>query len=79
MVDPARAGLVATRRRSRSTAEFAAAVLDEGLLGRELAARTSFTARVAELIDVIVTHGPITAATEAAQAADAEKALLSTP
>ena len=76
MADPARAGLVGARHRSRSTAEFAAAVLDDGLLGRDLAAHPAFTARVAELIDVITAHGPITAATEAARAADAAKALL---
>ena len=51
MSDPARAGLVATRQRSRSTAQFAAAVLDDGLLGQDLAAHTAFTARVAEFVD----------------------------
>ena len=66
MADPARAGLVATRHRSRSSAQFAAAVLDDGLLGRDLAAHSAFAARVAELIDVIGAHGAATAATEAA-------------
>jgi len=76
MADPARAGLVATRHRSRSSAQFAAAVLDDGLLGRDLAAHSAFAARVAELVDVIGAHGAVTAATEAARAADADKALL---
>jgi fructuronate reductase len=76
MADPARAGLVATRQRSRSSAQFAAAVLDDGLLGRDLAAHSAFAARVAELVDVIGAHGAVTAATEAARAADADKALL---
>jgi fructuronate reductase len=76
MTDPARAGLVATRQRSRSSAQFAAAVLDDGLLGRDLAAHSAFAARVAELVDVIGAHGAVTAATEAARAADADKALL---
>ncbi len=72
MADPARPGLVATRHRSRSTREFVAAVLDDGLLGHELAERSAFTGRVAELIDVITAHGPVVAATDAARAADAE-------
>jgi len=76
MADPARAALVAMRHRSRSSAQFAAAVLDDGLLGRDLAARSAFAARVAELVDVIGAHGAVTAATEAARAADADKALL---
>jgi fructuronate reductase len=79
MVDPARAGLVAARGRSRSAAEFAAAVLEDGLLGRELGDHAAFTGRVAELIDVIVAHGPAAAATDAARAADADTSPLLTP
>jgi len=79
MVDPARSGLLTARQRTRSTRKFVAAVLDDGLLGRELAAHSTFTARVAELVDVITAHGPVTAATDAARAADADKAPLLTP
>jgi fructuronate reductase len=70
MVDPARPGLVAARRCSRSTAEFVATVLDGGLLGTDLAAHPEFGKRVAELADVIAAHGPVTAAADAARAAD---------
>jgi fructuronate reductase len=54
-------------------------VLDDGLLGRELADHSAFTGRVAELIDVIVAHGPAAAATDAARAADADTSPLLTP
>jgi fructuronate reductase len=73
MVDPARVELVVARDRSRSTAEFVTTVLDGGLLGRDLAAHTEFTGRVAELIDVIVRDGPRGAATDAARATDADR------
>jgi fructuronate reductase len=74
MTDPARAGLAA--RHGRSTHEFVTAVLDDGLLGRELAARPEFAERVAELIDIIVRDGPHGAAAEAARAGDADRALI---
>ncbi|MFC4951180.1 mannitol dehydrogenase family protein [Pseudonocardia sp. GCM10023141] len=65
MNDPARERLAALRTRTGSTAAFAAAVLDGGLLGTELAEHPEFAARVAELAEVLTRSGP-RAAVEAA-------------
>ncbi|MFC3998896.1 mannitol dehydrogenase family protein [Nocardiopsis sediminis] len=68
MSDPARATL--TPLAGGSARDFAAAVLRTGLLGAGLAEHTAFADRVAELITVITTHGPLTAARETAEAAE---------
>jgi fructuronate reductase len=65
MADPARARLAADAAAAPSVASYVRTVLDGGLLGRELAQHTEFADRVAELVDVIVAHGPAAAAREA--------------
>jgi fructuronate reductase len=69
MSDPARAGLVALECENPSSTAFVQAVLDGGLLGQDLAQHSEFTARVAEFRDILIRRGPVTAAAEAAQAA----------
>ena len=68
MVDPARAALVSIARRARSTASFVNMTLEGGVFGDDLAEHAPFNQRVAELVEVIVRHGPEVAATEAARA-----------
>ncbi|MBO8193875.1 mannitol dehydrogenase family protein [Streptomyces oryzae] len=65
MTDPARERLGTLRARTTDGPSFAAAVLDDGLLGDELAHHPHFATRAGELIDLIHTHGPRTAAAEA--------------
>jgi fructuronate reductase len=65
MADPARARLAADAAAAPSVASYVRTVLDGGLLGGELAQHTEFVDRVAELVDVIVAHGPAAAAREA--------------
>jgi fructuronate reductase len=72
MIDPARATLVSTAESARSIASFVDEVLDGGVFGDGLAEHTAFAHRVAELVDVIVRHGPEVAAAEAAQATDTD-------
>ncbi|MEU9448970.1 mannitol dehydrogenase family protein [Streptomyces sp. NPDC048277] len=72
MTDPARDGLRETARRSTSVRDFVTAVMDSGLLGNRLAEHAEFTARVAELIDVLTRHGTAAATAAAGEAADAE-------
>lgn len=74
MVDPARATLagIAARVGTASGASYVEAVLESGLLGDGLTQYPAFADRVAELIDVIVRHGPAAAAADAARAMDHE-------
>lgn len=62
MTDPARESLAPLAARK----DFVAAALGTGLLGTELAAHTEFANRVAELVEVLVKHGPVAAIQEAA-------------
>jgi fructuronate reductase len=64
MADPARASLAPLAGRR----DFVAAALGTGLLGAELGAHTGFAGRVAELVEVLVKHGPAEAVREAAAA-----------
>ncbi|MFE2181977.1 mannitol dehydrogenase family protein [Streptomyces sp. NPDC059455] len=70
MADPARKTLatIAGRSATASGPSFVEAVLDSGLLGDGLRDHSDFAARVAELIDLIVRHGPAAAAADAAGA-----------
>lgn len=65
MTDPARERLGALRARTKDGRSFAAAVLDDGLLGDELPGHPAFAARTGEFIDLIHTRGPRAAAAEA--------------
>ncbi|MEU6118685.1 mannitol dehydrogenase family protein [Streptomyces sp. NPDC047117] len=67
MVDPARERLAALRARTADGPSFAAAVLDDGLLGNALPEHPAFATRVGEFIDLLHTHGPRAAAAEAAR------------
>lgn len=67
--DPAAAGLRAAN--CRTGHDLALRALERShLLGAELAAEASFTARVGEFVDLLHTHGPAAAAAEAAAATD---------
>jgi fructuronate reductase len=68
MNDPARTALAGLAATHAGSTAFAQAVLDTGLLGRELAGQPDFVARVAEFRDILTAHGPATAAAEADQA-----------
>ncbi|WP_262700286.1 MULTISPECIES: mannitol dehydrogenase family protein [Streptomyces] len=70
MADPAREPLatIAARSATASGPPFVEAVLDSGLLGDGLRDHPDFAARVSELIDLIVRHGPAAAAADAAGA-----------
>lgn len=68
MVDPAADALRTARANAAGTREFVAAALRDGLLGDELAAHQEFQVRVAELVDVLGTHGVAAATGEALQA-----------
>ncbi|MGI5472307.1 mannitol dehydrogenase family protein [Streptomyces sp. CA-132043] len=67
MVDPARERLAALRARTADGPSFAAAVLDDGLLGDALPEHPAFATRTGEFIDLLRTHGPRAAASEAAR------------
>lgn len=70
MADPARERLAELSRSSGGTEAFVTAVLvHERLLGDDVAARPELAARVAELVRVLVGHGPRAAAEEAAGSA----------
>jgi len=65
---PARTALAGLAATHTGSTAFAQAVLDTGLLGRELAGQPDFVARVAEFRDILTAQGPATAAAEANQA-----------
>ncbi|MCA1188819.1 mannitol dehydrogenase family protein [Saccharopolyspora sp. 6T] len=65
MSDPARESIVDSMRRGASSKSTVDEVLGRGLLGAELAGHADFTARVAELLDLLVRHGPKAAAAAA--------------
>ncbi|MBZ4015820.1 mannitol dehydrogenase family protein [Streptomyces purpurogeneiscleroticus] len=67
MADPARDRLAALRARTSDGPSFATAVLTDGLLGDALPEHPEFALRTGEFIDLIHTHGPRAAATEAAR------------
>ncbi|WP_052864190.1 mannitol dehydrogenase family protein [Streptomyces niger] len=67
MADPARERLRALRSRTHDARSFATAVLDDGLLGDALPDHPAFAARIGDFLDLLRTHGPRAAATEAAR------------
>jgi fructuronate reductase len=69
MTDPARPRLAALADSAASTLEFVHAVFRSGgLFPSELASHSIFVERVAQLVDIIVRHGPASAAADAAGA-----------
>ncbi|MEV5834453.1 mannitol dehydrogenase family protein [Nocardia sp. NPDC052112] len=70
MRDPARPRLAEISEKATSTTEFVRSVFETGgIFPTSLAAHTDFLTRVAEFIDILVRHGPVTAAAEAADPA----------
>ncbi|MFG2894484.1 mannitol dehydrogenase family protein [Streptomyces sp. NPDC048248] len=69
MIDPSRERLTALRARTEDGPSFAAAVLDDGLLGDELREHPEFPSRIGEFVDIIQSRGPHAAALEAARSA----------